>query len=79
MSGTMCAIWFGILVVKMAEFCLITPPIGLSCFVVAGGRPDLSVQGVFRGVMPFFVADGIIIVLLVAFPLIVLYLPRLAG
>ena len=37
MSGTMCAIWFGILMVKMAEFCLITPPIGLNCFVVAGG------------------------------------------
>ena len=36
MSGPMCAIWFGILVVKMAEFCLITPPIGLNCFVVAG-------------------------------------------
>ncbi|MEL6934783.1 MAG: TRAP transporter large permease, partial [Pseudomonadota bacterium] len=40
MSGEMCAIWFGILVVKMAEFCLITPPIGLNCFVVAGVRDD---------------------------------------
>ena len=37
MSGPLCAVWFGILVVKMAEFCLITPPIGLNCFVVAGG------------------------------------------
>ena len=79
MSGTMCAIWFGILVVKMAEFCLITPPIGLNCFVVAGVRPDLSVQDVFRGVMPFFVADAVTIALLVAFPGIVLYLPSLAG
>ncbi len=79
MSGPMCAIWFGILVVKMAEFCLITPPIGLNCFVVAGVREDLSVQDVFRGVMPFFVADGVTIALLVAFPAIVLYLPSLAG
>ncbi|KUJ85801.1 C4-dicarboxylate ABC transporter permease [Ruegeria marisrubri] len=79
MSGTMCAIWFGILVVKMAEFCLITPPIGLNCFVVAGVRPDLSVQDVFRGVAPFFVADAVTIALLVAFPGIVLYLPSLAG
>jgi tripartite ATP-independent transporter DctM subunit len=79
MSGPMCAIWFGILVVKMAEFCLITPPIGLNCFVVAGVRPDLSVQDVFRGVMPFFVADGVTIALLVAFPQIVLWLPSLAG
>jgi len=79
MSGPMCAIWFGILVVKMAEFCLITPPIGLNCFVVAGVRDDLTVQDVFRGVTPFFIADGITIALLVAFPSIVLWLPSLAG
>jgi tripartite ATP-independent transporter DctM subunit len=78
MNGTACAIWFGILVVKMAEFCLITPPIGLNCFVVASVRDDLSVQDVFRGVMPFFFADGITIALLVAFPAIVLWLPSLA-
>jgi TRAP-type C4-dicarboxylate transport system permease large subunit len=78
MSGPMCAIWFGILVVKMAEFCLITPPIGLNCFVVAGVRPELSVQDVFRGVTPFFIADAVTIALLVAFPWIVLWLPSLA-
>ncbi len=77
MSGTMCAIWFGILVVKMAEFCLITPPIGLNCFVVAGVRDDLSVQDVFKGVMPFFVADAFTIAGLIAFPQIVLWLPSL--
>ena len=78
MSGPMCAIWFGILVVKMAEFCLITPPIGLNCFVVAGVRPDLSVQDVFRGVTPFFIADAVTIAGLIAFPQIVLWLPSLA-
>jgi tripartite ATP-independent transporter DctM subunit len=78
MSGPMCAIWFGILVVKMAEFCLITPPIGLNCFVVAGVRDDLSVQDVFKGVTPFFIADAVTIALLVAFPQIVLWLPSLA-
>lgn len=78
MSGPMCAIWFGILVVKMAEFCLITPPIGLNCFVVAGARDDLTVQDVFRGVTPFFIADAVTIGLLIAFPWIVLWLPSLA-
>ncbi|MEM1372043.1 MAG: TRAP transporter large permease [Pseudomonadota bacterium] len=78
MSGPMCAIWFGILVVKMAEFCLITPPIGLNCFVVAGVRDDLSVQDVLKGVTPFFIADAATIALLVAFPAIVLWLPSLA-
>ena len=79
MSGPMCAIWFGILVVKMAEFCLITPPIGLNCFVVAGVRDDLTVQDVFKGVTPFFIADGVTIALLVSFPGIVLWLPSLVG
>jgi tripartite ATP-independent transporter DctM subunit len=78
MSGPMCAIWFGILVVKMAEFCLITPPIGLNCFVVAGVRDDLTVQDVFKGVTPFFIADALTIAGLVAFPGIVLWLPSLA-
>jgi len=79
MSGPMCAIWFGILVVKMAEFCLITPPIGLNCFVVAGVRDDLTVQDVFVGVTPFFIADAVTIATLVAFPSIVLWLPSLAS
>jgi len=71
------SIWFGIIVVKMAELCLITPPIGLNCFVVAGVRKDLSVQDVFWGVSPFFVADALTIAGLIAFPAIVLYLPKL--
>ncbi|WP_315983666.1 TRAP transporter large permease subunit [Aliamphritea spongicola] len=78
-SGVGCAIWFGIIVVKMAELCLITPPIGLNCFVVAGVRKDISVQDVFRGATPFFVADVITIGVLIAFPSIVLWLPSLIG
>ncbi|TCP40808.1 TRAP transporter large permease [Rhodovulum marinum] len=78
MSGPMCAIWFGILVVKMAEFCLITPPIGLNCFVVAGVRDDLTVQDVFKGVTPFFIADAITIAVLIMVPGIVLWLPSFA-
>jgi tripartite ATP-independent transporter DctM subunit len=74
-----CSIWFGIIVVKMAEFCLITPPIGLNCFVVAGVRPECSVQDVFRGVVPFFIADALTIAALVAMPGIVLWLPSLMG
>jgi tripartite ATP-independent transporter DctM subunit len=78
-SDVGCSIWFGIIVVKMAEFCLITPPIGLNCFVVAGVRPECSVQDVFRGVTPFFVADALTIAALVALPGIVLWLPGLMG
>ena len=79
MSGQMCAIWFGILVVKMAELCFITPPIGLNCFVVAGVRDDLTVHDVFRGVTPFFIADALTIIILVMYPSIVLWLPSQVG
>lgn len=78
-SAEGCAIWFGIIVVKMAELCLITPPIGLNCFVVAGVRPECSVQDVFRGCIPFFVADVLTIAVLIALPGIVLWLPGLVG
>jgi TRAP-type C4-dicarboxylate transport system permease large subunit len=69
-------IWFGIIVVKMAEICLITPPIGLNCFVVAGVRPDIPVSLVFRGIGPFFVADVVTVGLFLAFPQLILWLPQ---
>ncbi|MCW8950421.1 MAG: TRAP transporter large permease [Sedimenticola sp.] len=78
-SSVGCSIWFGIIVVKMAELCLITPPIGLNCFVVAGVRPECSVQDVFRGCTPFFVADVITIAVLIMLPGIVLWLPGQMG
>jgi tripartite ATP-independent transporter DctM subunit len=70
-------IWFGIVVVKMAEICLITPPIGLNCFVVNGVRPDIPLTTVFRGIMPFFVADVVTVGLFLAFPQIILWVPQL--
>ena len=71
------SIWFGIIVVKMAEVCLITPPIGLNCFVVNGVRPDIPLSTVFRGITLFFIADVITIGVLIAFPEIITYLPNL--
>ncbi|MEM8823339.1 MAG: TRAP transporter large permease [Pseudomonadota bacterium] len=83
MTNEEAAIWFGIIVVKMAELCLITPPIGLNCFVVAGvaqdSKMDISVQDVFRGASPFFIADVATVAVLIAFPGIVLWLPGLIG
>jgi len=73
------SIWFGIIVVKMAEVCLITPPIGLNCFVVNGVRPDISLTQVFRGILLFFIADVVTIAVLLAFPEIVTWLPNLMN
>ena len=82
-------IWFGIVVVKMAEICLITPPIGLNCFVVAGVARDLRGEGgeslaiplqdVFRGIGPFFAADVVTVAVLLMLPEIVLWLPATVG
>ena len=73
------SIWFGIIVVKMAEVCLITPPIGLNCFVVNGVRPDIPLTDVFRGIALFFIADVLTIAALLAFPEIVTWLPNFVG
>jgi tripartite ATP-independent transporter DctM subunit len=82
MSADQVAVWFGIIVVKMAELCLITPPIGLNCYVVAGvagERHQITVQDVFRGASPFFLADAATVGVLIAFPGIVLWLPSLMA
>ncbi len=72
-------IWFGIIVVKMCEVCLITPPVGLNCYVVAAVRPDIPLGDVFRGIFPFFLADVATVGLFLAFPEIVLWLPRMVN
>lgn len=68
-------IWFGIMVVKMIELGMITPPVGINVFLVAGTTPDCSVEDAFRGITPFFLVDAITVAMLVAFPVIVTWLP----
>ena len=77
MTFNQVSVWFGIIVVKMAEVCLITPPIGLNCFVVAGVRKDIPVTDVFKGVTIFFIADILTILVLITFPAIITWLPDL--
>lgn len=79
LSHAEASVWFGIIVVKMAEVCLVTPPIGLNCFVVNGVRPDIPLSDVFRGIAIFFVADVITIAALVLYPDIILILPALMN
>jgi len=70
-------VWFGIMVVKMIEVGLITPPVGLNAFVVSGIMPHIPVGQVFKGLLPFFVSELVIVSLLFAFPEVVLFLPNL--
>lgn len=67
-------IWFGVIVVVLVEMGLVTPPVGLDVFVLSGAI-DIPVSKIFRSVLPFLLAMIICIVLLAAFPQIVLWLP----
>ena len=70
-------IWFAILVVKMMEIGLITPPFGLNAFVVAGASKDISVERAFRGILWFLPVDIVTVLILFLFPSLVLWLPSL--
>lgn len=73
-------LWFGILLAKVLEVGMITPPIGLNIFVIKGVVGDsISLSTIFRGVLWFVIADLVIIALMVAVPEIVLFLPSLVS
>jgi C4-dicarboxylate transporter, DctM subunit len=68
-------IWFGVIMVRVMEIGLITPPIGMNVFMLAGVT-DTPLGTIFRGIVPFVIADLLHVALLVAFPQISLYLPQ---
>jgi len=73
-------IWFGIIITKLIEIALITPPVGLNVFVVRGiAPPHVRLEDIFKGIAWFFVMDVITLAILVAFPQISLWLPSTMG
>jgi tripartite ATP-independent transporter DctM subunit len=79
MSHDHLKIWFGILALILVELGLITPPVGMNVFVINALAKDVPMSQTFRGVMPFFVAELFRVALLVAFPALSLWLPKLIG
>jgi tripartite ATP-independent transporter DctM subunit len=69
------AVWFGIFVTIMATIGLISPPVGLTVFVIQAQNPDIPAVRIYRGTLPFLLADFVLIALLVAFPALALWLP----
>ena len=69
------AIWFGVMIVLVMELGAITPPVGMSCYVIAGVAKDVSLPTIFRGSLPYVPAILIAIILITAFPGIALWLP----
>jgi tripartite ATP-independent transporter DctM subunit len=72
-------VWFGILIVCVVEIGMISPPVGMNVFVLRSVLPDVPTAQIWRGVMPFLYADILRLSVLIAFPMITLWLPRFLG
>lgn len=73
-------VWFGVLCVKLLEIGMITPPVGLNVFVIRNVASEYAtVVQIFKGVIPFLLADLVIVAIMISFPAIVLFLPSLMN
>jgi len=73
-------IWFGVIVVKMVEIGLLTPPVGIQTYVLKGVAPHIPIEDIFLGILPFFLVDIFVVIgLLILFPEIALFLPNKMG
>lgn len=72
-------VWFGIIVVVATEIALITPPIGMNVFVLRATLPTVSANTMFKGLIPFIITDIVRLTILVAFPMIALWLVKMSG
>jgi C4-dicarboxylate transporter DctM subunit len=68
-------IWFGVIIVMTVELGLIHPPVGMIVFVIKSVIQDVTFATIFRGVLPFILTDIIRLIILIAFPIIALWLP----
>ncbi len=68
-------IWFGIIIVMTVELGLIHPPVGMNVFVIKSVVNDVSFMTIFKGVIPFVITDILRLIILIAFPIIALWLP----
>lgn len=72
-------VWFGVIICKLIELALVTPPVGMNVYVIAGVARDIPLHHIFVGVTPFVISDFITLTLLIIFPKISLLLPGTMG
>lgn len=70
-------IWFGVIMIIACEMAVITPPVGLNLYVIKGVAPDLHINEIIWGALPFVVIEVIAIAILTLFPSLVLWLPSI--
>lgn len=69
-------VWFGVFAVIMSEIGLLSPPVGVNVFVMHDAAPDVPMKTIFQGVLPFMAMNIGVVLLLVIFPMLVLWLPN---
>jgi tripartite ATP-independent transporter DctM subunit len=69
-------IWFGVMITLVMEMSLITPPVGINVFIISGISKDVPMYTIFRGILPFWFAILVCIIILMIFPQIALFLPN---
>ncbi len=72
-------VWFGVIIVMVVELGLISPPIGMNVFIIKGMAPEVPLGSIYVGVLPFVIAEILLIVLLVSVPALALWLPSTMG
>jgi tripartite ATP-independent transporter DctM subunit len=72
-------IWFGVMIVLTGEMGVISPPVGVNVFVIKGIAPDIALEKIFRGIVPFLFALILVTIILFIFQDIVTFLPRLVS
>lgn len=72
-------IWFGIFVTVMCTIGLITPPTGMTVFVIQAQHPEIPVASIYRGTLPFLAADLVLVGFLIVAPQLVWWLPAVLG
>jgi C4-dicarboxylate transporter DctM subunit len=75
----MSPVWFGIFLVRTMEIGFVHPPLGLNVYVIQAMARDIPLGTIFRGIVPFLIADFIHLGLIIAFPIIVLWLPKVIA
>ncbi|MEJ2168206.1 MAG: TRAP transporter large permease [Desulfobacterales bacterium] len=70
-------IWFGVIAVLMMEAGLLTPPMGLNVFTVAGVAKDVPLESIYRGILPFLISIFVVVLFIIIFPKTATFLPNM--
>lgn len=72
-------VWFAVVIVLLSQIAVVTPPVGVNAYVLKGIAPEISIATIFQGTLPFLVAMAVLLMMVVIFPGLVLWFPRLLA